>query len=146
MGKKLSEMSLNLNKNTKEIIKMKQKRLGNVMIDCSDEQILCEFYHKLLGWEKSVMYGRPAVKSENGIVFLFIEEHGYIPPVWPEQKGQQQKQMHFDFQVQDIQSAVAFAEELGAKKADNQFGNDEFVTMFDPAGHPFCLCAESNTP
>ena len=29
---------------------------------------------------------------------------------------------------------------LGAAKAKVQFGGDEFVTLLDPAGHPFCLC------
>jgi len=121
-------------------------RLGNVMIDCNDEQGLCEFYYKLLGWEKSIMYGRPALCSGNGIVLLFIEEEHYIPPVWPEEKGRQQKQMHFDFQVPDVKEAVEYAQSLGAIKAADQFGGEGFVTMFDPSGHPFCLCYEGNTP
>jgi len=125
---------------------MDNVRLGNVMIDCNDEQALCEFYYKLLGWEKSIMFGRPALRSDNGIVFLFIEEEQYIPPVWPEEKDRQQKQMHFDFQVPDVKKAVEYAKSLGAIEATDQFGNDEFVTMFDPSGHPFCLCAASNTP
>ena len=117
-------------------------RLGNVMIDCGDEQQLREFYHKLLGWEKCAMYGRPALRSNDGFVLLFAEEKGYIPPAWPEGKGEQQKQMHFDFQVPDVAAAVASAQSLGATKAAAQFGGNEWVTMLDPAGHPFCLCAE----
>lgn len=120
--------------------------LGNIMIDCDDEQKLCEFYHKLLGWEKRQMYGRPALCSKEGVVFLFIEEADYQPPTWPEEEGKQQKQMHFDFQVPDLQGAVEYAQSLGAIKATNQFGGSEFVTMIDPAGHPFCLCAENNLP
>lgn len=45
-------------------------RLGNVMVDCKDEQVLCEFYRKLLGCEKLIMYGRLALRSDNGIVFF----------------------------------------------------------------------------
>jgi hypothetical protein len=30
------------------------------------------------------------------------------------------------------------------KKAIFQFGGSEWVTMIDPAGHPFCLCAQEN--
>ena len=119
-------------------------RLGNVMVDCDDEQRLCEFYHKLLGWEKSKMFGRPALSNEDGIVFLFIEEKDYVPPIWPEEKGKQQKQMHFDFQVSDVAEAVKYAESLDAVKAKLQFGGDEWVTMLDPAGHPFCLCSEDS--
>ncbi len=114
--------------------------LGNVMVDCADEKELQNFYAELLGWEKRRLFARPAVKGPNGIVFLFCEESDYEPPVWPEQSGKQQKQMHFDFQVASIAEAVKRAEDLGAKKAAEQFGGDEFVTMLDPAGHPFCLC------
>ena len=114
--------------------------LGNVMVDCDDERKLQRFYGELLGWEMCELFARPAVRSSSGIVFLFIEEKDYVPPVWPENAGKQQKQMHFDFQVGNVAEMVKKAESLGAKKAESQFGGDDFVTMFDPAGHPFCLC------
>lgn len=116
--------------------------LGNVMVDCADETELQNFYAQLLGWEKTVLFARPAVRSPSGIVFLFCEEPGYVPPVWPEEAGEQQKQMHFDFQVACVAEAVRRAEDLGAKKAAAQYGGDEFVTLLDPAGHPFCLCGK----
>jgi len=119
-------------------------RLGNIMVDCGDEQALCEFYHKLLGWEKCEMYGRPALRSADGVLFLFIQEEDYVPPVWPEVSEAQQKQMHFDFQVPDVAAAIEYAVSLGAVKAASQFGGSDYVTMIDPAGHPFCLCAEEN--
>jgi predicted enzyme related to lactoylglutathione lyase len=120
---------------------MKQEvTLGNIMVDCDDELKLQTFYGELLGWEKCKLFGRPAVKSSNGIVFLFIEEPNYIRPAWPEEDGKQQKQMHFDFQVDNVLMMVKKAESLGATKANVQFGGDDFITMIDPAGHPFCLC------
>ncbi len=120
--------------------------LGNVMIDCEDEQLLCSFYEALLGWTRGTLFGRPSLTSENGVIFLFHSEEDYIPPIWPEKTGYQQKQMHFDFQVPNVAQAVERAVSLGARRAETQFGSveDEFVTMFDPAGHPFCLCASSN--
>ena len=114
--------------------------LGNVMVDCDDERKLQRFYGELLGWEMCELFARSAVRSSSGIVFLFIEEKDYVPPVWPEDTGKQQKQMHFDFQVDNVAEMVKKAESLGAKKAESQFGGNDFVTMFDPAGHPFCLC------
>lgn len=114
--------------------------LGNVMVDCEDEEKLQAFYADLLGWERCRLFGRPAVRSKNGIVFLFIQEPGYVRPVWPEEPGKQQKQLHFDFQVPDVPELVQKAERLGAVKAGAQFGGDDFVTMLDPSGHPFCLC------
>jgi predicted enzyme related to lactoylglutathione lyase len=80
------------------------------------------------------------------MVFLFVEETDYIRPVWPEEEGRQQTQMHFDFQVPDVAKAVKYAEALGAVRAPAQFGSGEFVTMLDPVGHPFCLCDMGNKP
>lgn len=115
-------------------------RLGNVMVDCDDAEKLQAFYGALLHWQRCERYGKPAVCSKSGVVFLFAEEEDYVRPIWPEEAGRQQKQMHFDFQVPDVAEAVRSAEALGAVKAAAQFGGDQFVTMLDPAGHPFCLC------
>lgn len=118
-------------------------RIGNLSIDCKDPEKQCDFYTKLLGWNKGVLFNCPAVINDNGFVILFMEcDFEYIPPVWPEQSGKQQKHLHLDLQVDDLPSAVAEAERLGAKKAESQFGGSHFVTMIDPEGHPFCLCAK----
>lgn len=117
--------------------------LGDVLVDCPDEQKLRDFYAALLGWEKAELYGHPAVRGKGGVVLLFVQEEDYVPPVWPEENGRQQKQMHFDFQVPDVAAAVRRAETLGAVRTKAQFGGSFFVTMLDPAGHPFCLCAEN---
>lgn len=123
---------------------MKGICLGNIAIDCKDAQKLQNFYAELLGWEKFDMYDCPAVRSKNGIVFLFMpaDDFDYIRPVWPEKCGKQQKQIHFDFQVDDLPTAVKQAETFSAVKAEDQYGGDNWVTMFDPEGHPFCLCAK----
>lgn len=113
---------------------IKDINFGNIMADCDDEQKLCEFYSRLLGWDKSVKYGRPALSSKGGIVFLFIQENDYIPPIWPEEEGRQQKQMHFDFQVPDVAVAVEYAKSICAVQAESQFGGNEWVTMIDPFG------------
>ncbi|MBD5161103.1 MAG: VOC family protein [Oscillibacter sp.] len=111
------------------------------MVDCGDAERLQRFCGELLGWERCRMYGCPAVRGSGGEVFLFAREPDYVPPVWPEEEGRQQKQMHFDFQVESVPEAVRRAEALGAVKAAAQFGGgEEFITMLDPAGHPFCLC------
>lgn len=116
--------------------------MGDLVMDCADEKELCDFYAELLGWEKYELYGHPAACSDDGLALLFVQEEDYVPPVWPEENGKQQKQMHLDFQVPDVESAVRQAEALGAVKAGAQFGESHFVTMLDPAGHPFCLCAK----
>ncbi|WP_073077393.1 VOC family protein [Sporobacter termitidis] len=118
----------------------KEVVLGNVMVDCDDERKLQKFYGELLGWDLCELFERPAVRSSSGVVFLFIEEPDYIRPIWPEESGKQQKQMHFDFQVDDILVMVEKAKVLGAVMAADQYGGEDFVTMIDPSGHPFCLC------
>jgi len=87
-----------------------------------------------------VLFERLPVRSSDGVVFLFIGEKDYVPPVRPEEKGKQQKQMHFDFQFEDLPEAAKRAEALGAAKAAAQFGGEQFVTTPAPAGPPFCLC------
>lgn len=119
-------------------------KLGNVMIDCQDDLLLCSFYERLLGWQRNELFGCPALTSETDTVFLFMLEKDYLPPVWPEEPGCQQKQMHFDFQVPNVAEAVAYAESIGAKRAPIQYGGEDFVTMLDPDGHPFCLCFSGN--
>jgi len=49
--------------------------------------------------------------------------------------------MHFDFQVGDLDSAVAEAVALGASVAMYQ-PQDSVRVLLDPAGHPFCLCRD----
>jgi predicted enzyme related to lactoylglutathione lyase len=69
----------------------------------------------------------------------------YLEASRPKRKlkgSSQQKQMHFDFQVDDLVTAVEQAEALGACKAESQFGGSYIVTMLDPEGHPFCLHAK----
>ncbi len=116
--------------------------IGDIIIDCGDAQKLREFYAELFGWERCELYNIPGVRSESGLAILFMQEEDFVPPVWPEQVGKQQKQMHFDIVAPDVPAFVEKAEALGAVKSQEQFGGDYFTTMLDPAGHPFCLCAK----
>ncbi|MGI6664364.1 MAG: VOC family protein [Christensenellaceae bacterium] len=124
---------------------MAEVKLADIIVDCVDAMEMQKFYMGLLGWKAAEFFGNPAVKSENEVMIVFIaeEEEGlYTPPIWPDEKEKQQKQIHFDFVVSDLAVAVEKAMELGAKKAEAQYGGDIFVTLFDPAGHPFCLVQE----
>jgi predicted enzyme related to lactoylglutathione lyase len=115
--------------------------IGDISIDCKNPEQTRGFYSELFGWEERTMYGCPALIADNGLVLLFMScDFDYIPPVWPEEPGKQQKQMHFNFQVDDLPAAVEEAIRLGATKATSQYGGEHFVTILDPEGHPFCLC------
>jgi hypothetical protein len=46
--------------------------------------------------------------------------------------------MHLDFEVVDLEAAVAHALELGAEEAHVR-PQENVRVLLDPAGHPFCL-------
>ena len=75
------------------------------------------------------------------IYVVFQQATGYQAPVWPPADGQQRPMMYFDFQVGDLDSAVAEAIALGASVATYQ-PQDNVRLLLDPAGHPFCLCRD----
>jgi catechol 2,3-dioxygenase-like lactoylglutathione lyase family enzyme len=111
-------------------------------IEAPDPAKLARFYAGLLEWPivheepgTSVVAAPPA-----GSAFLvFQQADGYAAPVWPPVDGAQRPMMHLDFQVGDLETAVADAITLGATLAASQ-PQDNVRVMTDPAGHPFCLC------
>jgi catechol 2,3-dioxygenase-like lactoylglutathione lyase family enzyme len=114
--------------------------LATVVLDCADAHALAEFYRRLLGFEPRrsepewVLLANPS----GGTTLSFQGEAGYRPPVWPEQPGEQQKMLHLDILVDDLEEAGAYAVSLGATLAE--FQPQEGVRVYlDPAGHPFCL-------
>jgi hypothetical protein len=52
--------------------------------------------------------------------------------------------MHLDFQVDDLDAAVAHAVDLGAQEARYQ-PQDDVRVLLDPAGHPFCLYLDTES-
>jgi len=115
--------------------------LGDISIDCQQPEKLRNFYANLTGWDTQLMYDCPALIADSGLVILFMAcDFEYISPVWPEELGKQQKQVHFNFQVDNLLLAVEEAIILGATKPTQQYGGDHFVTLLDLENHPFCLC------
>jgi hypothetical protein len=49
--------------------------------------------------------------------------------------------MHLDLQVGDLDDAVSEAVAMGASLASVQ-PQENVRVLFDPAGHPFCLCRD----
>ena len=98
------------------------------------------FYGRLLGWEVTrsepqwVLMRDPA----GGVGLSFQGEAAYRPPVWPEEPRGQDKMLHLDIQVDDLDEAVARALACGARVAEFQ-PQERVRVMLDPAGHPFCL-------
>ena len=112
-------------------------------IEAPDPAALAAFYAALLGWP--IVHQEPGTSvvaaPEGSIYVVFQEAAGYEPPVWPPEDGRQRPMMHFDFQVADLEAAVAEAVALGATAAEHQ-PQPNVRVLVDPAGHPFCLCRD----
>jgi catechol 2,3-dioxygenase-like lactoylglutathione lyase family enzyme len=117
------------------------------VIDAPDPQALGRFYHQVLGWEiyKDEPGGFGLAVPGNSETYLAFQTQTSAPwarPVWPAQEGRQQMMMHLDIEVGELDAAVEHALELGATLADFQPQKNVRV-LLDPAGHPFCLYADS---
>jgi predicted enzyme related to lactoylglutathione lyase len=112
-------------------------------IEAPDPAALARFYSTLLGWP--IGHEEPGTTilapPEGPIFLVFQQATDYERPVWPPVDGEQRPMIHFDFQVGDLDEAVAEAIELGASMATAQ-PNDRVRVLVDPAGHPFCLCLD----
>jgi predicted enzyme related to lactoylglutathione lyase len=120
-------------------------KMYSFTIDCINPLELAEFYAKLLKWnvvfndEEYACVAAPGTNEGEYPCILFQKNPEYKPPVWPEEPEAQQQMAHLDLAVNDLEEAVQYAIKCGATVADKQF-SDHWRVMFDPAGHPFCLC------
>jgi catechol 2,3-dioxygenase-like lactoylglutathione lyase family enzyme len=115
-------------------------RVQTVCIDCADAHVMADFYGRLLGWAVTssepdwVLMRDPA----GGTGLSFQAEPGYRAPTGPECASGQDKMLHLDIKVVDLDAAVEHAIAAGAHLAEHQ-PQDRVRVMIDPAGHPFCL-------
>jgi catechol 2,3-dioxygenase-like lactoylglutathione lyase family enzyme len=115
-------------------------RVATICIDCADAGAMADFYRRLLGWEVTsqepewVLMRDPA----GGTGLSFQADSAYRAPTWPERPTGQDKMLHLDIKVDDLESAVDHALASGARLAEYQ-PQARVRVMLDPAGHPFCL-------
>ena len=114
-------------------------------LEAPDPGALARFYSDLLGWPIGHEEPGTAILAppQGSVYIVFQQATDYRPPVWPPADGAQRPMMHFDFQVGDLEAAVADAVALGASVADHQPQANVRV-LLDPAGHPFCLCLDQD--
>lgn len=120
-------------------------KMYSFTMDCKEPYELAKFYAALLNWEipfydkEWACIGAPGTNQGAYPCVLFQRNSEYKPPVWPEKAEEQQQMAHLDFAVNDLEKAVQHAVHCGATVAEKQY-SDGWKVMFDPAGHPFCLC------
>lgn len=114
-------------------------------LDCPDPYQLAKFYAEMLNWdiafydEAFACIGAKGMEQGAYPGITFQKNSAYTKPVWPEEKNKQQQMAHLDFAVLNLEEAVQWAVQCGATIASQQFSTG-WKVMFDPAGHPFCLC------
>lgn len=119
--------------------------LDAVVLECPDAESLADFYLRMLGWQRH--YGEPGewvdIQSpDGGVKIAFQQNDAYEPPTWPDEPGKQQQMAHLDFAVADAEAltaAVRHAQQCGAVRARVQHSPTQWITLIDPAGHPFCF-------
>jgi catechol-2,3-dioxygenase len=111
-------------------------RLELVALDAADIDTLASFYAELTGWQiVSKDTDWITVRAGDGQQVAFQLAPDHIPPDWPGQERPQQ--FHLDLYVEDPPAQAERAVALGATRVAD---NPTWVTLLDPAGHPFDLC------
>ncbi len=104
--------------------------------DAADIDRLASFYAELTGWEiieKDSDWITVRTGDGQEIAFQLAPDH--VRPQWPGQEHPQQ--FHLDLLIDGYEAAAERAIGLGATRlADGQ----TWITLADPAGHPFDLC------
>jgi catechol-2,3-dioxygenase len=111
-------------------------RLELVALDAPDIESLASFYTELAGGEvaqRDKEWITIRLLSGQEIAFQLAPDH--VPPQWPGQERPQQ--VHLDLFVDGHEAAAQRAVELGATRLAV---GPTWITLADPAGHPFDLC------
>lgn len=124
-----------------------QLQLTSVTIGTPHPHGLAAFYARLLRGEitadDSPREGEPAESgwaqvNAGAITLNFEYEAAWQAPIWPSEPGKQHVTQHLDILVDDLEAAVAWAQECGAVLDPHQYQADVRV-MRDPHEHPFCI-------
>jgi catechol 2,3-dioxygenase-like lactoylglutathione lyase family enzyme len=111
-------------------------RLELVALDAADIDSLADFYARLTGWEivqKDSDWIIVRTPDRQEVAFQLAPDH--VPPQWPGQEHPQQ--VHLDLLIDGHEAAAERAVALGASRLAD---GPSWITLADPAGHPFDLC------
>jgi catechol-2,3-dioxygenase len=111
-------------------------RLELVAFDAANIEKLASFYTELAGWEVvRKVSDWITIRTPDGEEIAFQHAPDHVAPQWPGQEHPQQ--FHLDLLIDDHEAAAERAVALGATRlADGA----TWITLADPAGHPFDLC------
>lgn len=109
---------------------MHKSRLGNIVIDCPDEDLLsvAQFWSTALG------YPLPKDLDPAGRYIKLVTPPGEVQVII--QQVQHEARAHLDIETDSIRSEVSRLQQLGATITDRK---DGWVVMQAPGGHHFCV-------
>ncbi len=110
--------------------------LDLAIFDAADIATVGSFYAGLTGWD--VVRNDPerfGVRTPDGQEIEFQRAPNHVAPRWPGQEHPQQ--FHLDLQTADPGAEAERAVGLGATRLAD---GPNWITLADPAGHPFDLC------
>jgi catechol-2,3-dioxygenase len=110
--------------------------LAAAAFDAADIEKEAAFYAEFAGWEtidKDDDWITMRMPDGHEVAFQLAPDH--VAPQWPGQEHPQQ--FHLDLLVDGYQAAAERAVALGATRLAE---GETWVTLADPAGHPFDLC------
>ena len=111
-------------------------RLELAALDAPDIEKLASFYTELTGWE--IVRNDSdwiTVRAGDGQEIAFQLAPDHVAPQWPGQEHPQQ--FHLDLLIDGYEAAAERAVGLGATRLAD---GPTWITLADPAGHPFDLC------
>jgi predicted enzyme related to lactoylglutathione lyase len=112
-----------------------------VVLDTDEPARLADFYCALLGWEvERTDDDWVTIRGDSDARIAFQLALDHRPPTWPDNEVPQQ--YHFDFAVDDMDAAVAYATSVGARVVEGSDKHSGFTVLVDLSGHPFCLCTD----
>jgi predicted enzyme related to lactoylglutathione lyase len=110
-----------------------------VVLDTDDPPRMADFYTALLGWQvERTDDDWITLRGDGEARIAFQLALNHKPPTWPGNDVPQQ--VHFDFAVEDLDAASAYAVSIGARPVEGPERSEDFRVFLDPSGHPFCLC------
>lgn len=114
-------------------------RLELAAFDAADIERLAAFYAELTGWEISRQVPDwITLQTGDGQEVAFQLAPDHLAPHWPGQDRPQQ--FHLDLTVEGREAAAERAVALGATRLAD---GETWITLADPAGHPFDLCEKA---
>lgn len=110
--------------------------LDIAIFDAADIERAGSFYAELTGWDVVRKDAdRVGLRAPNGQEVEFQRAPDHVAPEWP--SSERPQHFHLDLQTADPAAEAERAVSLGATRLAE---GPTWITLADPAGHPFDLC------